>query len=197
MQAISLLAPGLLLSMPQLSDPNFTRAVVLMLEHDEEGSFGLIVNQESELTVAELLKELDTEWTGAADESVWSGGPVMPGSGWMLHNGSEHLGPSSATLRDALDETGTLKVADGLFMSTSVGNIRILSQNPADRMRLILGYSGWSTGQLASEMAAGSWLHCDIDIDILFDCPARDMWERCLQSMGLSPETIVQSRGIH
>jgi putative transcriptional regulator len=197
MQEIRLLAPGLLLSMPQLSDPHFSRAVVLMLEHDDEGSFGLIVNQESELMVTDLMAGIDTEWTGDPGEKVWAGGPVMPGSGWVLHNGSEHLGPSSATLNDALDETGTLKVSDQLFMSTSEGNIKTLSTHPAARMRMLLGYSGWSTGQLAAEMAAGSWLHCDIDMDILFDCPGNEMWDRCLKSMGLSPETIVQSRGIH
>jgi len=197
MQVIRLLAPGFLLSMPQLSDPHFTRAVVLMLEHDDEGSFGLIVNQESDLTITELMAGIDAEWSGADDEKVWAGGPVMPGSGWVLHNGSAELGPSSDTLNDALDETGTLKVTDDLFMSTSVGNITLLAKHPAERMRLLLGYSGWSTGQLAAEMAAGSWLHCDLNMDILFDCPGEKMWERCLQSMGLSPESIVQSRGTH
>ncbi len=197
MQEISLLAPGLLLSMPQLSDPNFTRAVVLMLEHNEEGSFGLVVNQESQLSITELMGELETPWAGDAKANVWAGGPVMPGSGWVLHDGSAKLGPISKTLGDALDQTGTLQVIDGLFMSTSVGNIKLLSEHPARRMRFLLGYSGWSAGQLTAEMTAGSWLHCDIDIDILFDCPGDAMWERCLETMGLSPETIVQSRGVH
>ena len=197
MQEINLLAPGLLLSMPQLSDPNFTRAVVLMLEHDDDGSFGLIVNHESQLSVVELLDGLDAEWAGAPDAKVWAGGPVMPGSGWALHNGSPRLGPSSRTLNDALDETGTLEVSEGLFMSTSVDNIKLLAQYPTERLRILLGYSGWSSGQLAAEMAAGSWLHCDIDLDILFDSPADEMWERCLKSMGLSAENIVQSRGVH
>ncbi len=183
--------------MPQLNDPHFSRAVVLMIEHDDEGSFGLIVNHESELTITELMAGLDTEWAGAEDAKVWAGGPVMPGSGWVLHNGSELLGRSSTTLSEALDETGTVKINDELFLSTSVGNIKTLSGNPTDRMRMLLGYSGWSTGQLAEEMAAGSWLHCDLDTNILFDCPPDEMWERCLAKMGLSPEMIFQSRGVH
>jgi len=183
--------------MPQLSDPNFTRAVVLMLEHNDEGSFGLIVNHESKLTVARLLGDLDTEWHGDQDANVWAGGPVMPGSGWVLHSGSDKLGPASPTLSDALEETGTLDVTDGLYMTTSVDNIKLLAQSPPDHMRLLLGYSGWSGGQLAAEMAAGSWLHCDIDQQILFGSAGEDMWSRCLTAMGLSPESLIQSRGIH
>lgn len=197
MQEISLLAPGLLLSMPQLTDPNFTRAVVLMLEHNDEGSFGLVVNQESDLSMFKLMAGLESEWAGEPRANVWAGGPVMPGSGWVLHDGSDMVGRASDTLSDALDETGTMKITEGLFMSTSVDNIKTLAENPPDRMRVLLGYSGWSGGQLAAEMAAGSWLHCDVDMDILFRCPAEKMWERCLEKMGLSPESIVQSRGVH
>ena len=191
------LAPGLLLSMPQLADPNFARAVVLMLEHNEEGSFGLIVNHESELPVSQLLGGIDATWTGDPDAVVWAGGPVMPGSGWVLHTGSDELGPVSHTLGGALDESGTLRVSEELFMSTSEGNLKILAQHPPKRTRFLLGYSGWGGGQLAAEMAAGSWLHCDIDLDILFDSPSDEMWYDCLQSMGLSPESLVQAHGVH
>ena len=196
-QEIRALAPGFLLSMPQLADPNFSRSVVLVLEHDDEGSFGLIVNHESELSVAELVSALGSEWRGDDDEKVWAGGPVMPGSGWVLHSGSQFLGTSSTTLGDALDETGTLMVRDDLFLSTSVGNVKTLAEHPAERMRFLLGYSGWSGGQLADEMVRGSWLHCEIDMEILFDSPCDEMWERCLRRMGLSPECIVQSTGVH
>jgi putative transcriptional regulator len=64
-------------------------------------------------------------------------------------------------------------------------------------MRFLLGYSGWAAGQLAQEMAQGSWLHADINTEILFDSPAENMWERCLKNIGIDPESIVQSRGVH
>jgi len=183
--------------MPQLSDPNFTRAVVLMLDHGDEGSFGLIVNHPSTMEVAELMTGLEVDWCGKHDAVVWAGGPVMPNSGWILHSGSDELPNASDTLDQALEATGHMKVCDGLFMSTSEENIRILAEAPPQRMRFLLGYSGWAGGQLAQEMAQGSWLHADINTDILFDANVEDMWALCLKNIGIDPESIVQSSGIH
>jgi putative transcriptional regulator len=191
------LAPGLLLSMPQLSDPNFARAVVLMLDHGEDGSFGLIMNQPTSMSVAEILTSLEVDWLGDFDAVVWSGGPVMPTSGWVLHTGSDELSPASDTLDHALEFSGTLKIQEGLFMSTSEENIKILAETAPDEMRFLIGYSGWASGQLAEEMAQGSWLHADIDTKILFESSADEMWERCLNKMGIDPKSIVQSRGVH
>ena len=56
------LAPGLLLAMPQLADPNFSRAVVLMIEHGDSGSFGLVINHPSPIRAAELLESLEMNW---------------------------------------------------------------------------------------------------------------------------------------
>ena len=191
------LAPGLLLSMPQLSDPHFTRAVVLMLDHTDEGSFGLVLNHASTMEVAELVGHIEVEWCGDPEAKVYSGGPVMPGSAWAVHSGCKLLPEASSNLDDAMNLTGNLRVNDGLFMSTSEENIKILSESPPDRLRVLLGYSGWAGGQLAQEMAQGSWLHADINTDILFDAPPDQMWELCLRDLGIDPESIVQSHGVH
>lgn len=191
------LAPGLLLSMPQLADPYFTRAVVLMLDHNDLGSFGLIVNQPSTLAVSELVRTLSVDWAGNPEAAVYSGGPVMPGSGWVMHSGSERLAPADASLDAALEGTGTVRVASGLYVTTSQDNIKLLATEPPKQIRVLLGYSGWSDGQLAREMARGSWLHADIDNEILFACPAEEMWQRLLSKMGIDPESIVQSHGVH
>ena len=79
------LAPGLLLAMPQLSDPNFSRAVVLMIEHSANGSFGLVVNHPSPIKASELLDSLEMSWRGEDSAVVWAGGPVSPSTGWVLH----------------------------------------------------------------------------------------------------------------
>jgi putative transcriptional regulator len=191
------LAPGLLLSMPQLSDPNFTRAVVLMLDHGDDGSFGLILNHPTPLSVSEVLSSLEVDWCGDSEAVVWSGGPVMPTSGWMLHSGCDELAAPSETLDHALEFSGTLRVSDSLYMSTSEENIKILAEAAPERLRFLMGYAGWSEGQLASEMAEGSWLHADINSDILFGASAEEMWALCLKNMGIDPEAIVQSRGVH
>src|SRR5512140_3601048 len=91
------LAPGLLLAMPQLVDPNFTRSVVLMIEHGDKGSFGLVINQPSPIRASELLGSLDMVWRGADEEVVWAGGPVSPTTGSLRHEPSGASDPTAPT----------------------------------------------------------------------------------------------------
>jgi putative transcriptional regulator len=151
------IAPGLLLAMPQLEDPNFVRSVVLMVEHNSEGSFGLILNRPSDLKVTEVLETLSIEWSGDDDEVVWSGGPVMPRTGWVLHEPTDL---------------------------------------PA-RMRFVLGFSGWGSSQLESELASGAWLAAEASAEIIFETPAEAMWETVLRSLGIDPATLVSVHGVH
>lgn len=191
------LAPGLLLSMPHLADPNFHRAVVLMVEHDDEGSFGLVLNQPSEMYVSQLFDMLDMRWNGPDDDVVWTGGPVMPTSGWVLHGSSDAVGPGAADLSAGLEGDGTIAIVPGLDLSTSPEKLERLADEPPPQIRFLLGYSGWGPGQLAEEMARGSWLHADVALDIVFGVPPDEMWARALRSIGVDPETIVRSRGVH
>ena len=184
------LAPGLLLAMPHLIDPNFTRAVVLMIEHNDDGSFGLVINQPSDMEAATLLGAMDIEWAGEEGALVWSGGPVQPTSGWVLHSPLDDDD-------DAHDPGGTIELIPGVALSTSPEKLRSLAVDPPPHLRLLLGYSGWGPGQLASEMARGSWLHADATPSLIFDTPADELWAAALRSLGVDPEAIVQGRGIH
>lgn len=187
------LAPGLLLAMPQLMDPNFTRSVVLMIEHGDGGSFGLVINQPSPIRASELLGSLDMPWRGADDEVVWAGGPVAPTTGWVLHEPIASLNPTRG-----LGSSGTIEVSEDVALSTSPEKLRVLAASPPRRMRLLLGYSGWASGQLASEMARGSWLVAEADPALIFDTPAADIWARAMASLGIAnPESVVQGRGVH
>ncbi|MEZ4403187.1 MAG: YqgE/AlgH family protein [Kofleriaceae bacterium] len=181
------LAPGLLVAMPQLDDPNFARAVVLMIEHDDDGSFGLVINQPSPIRTRDLLDSLDMAWGGDDDARVWSGGPVSPGTGWVLHEPVAALGRGP----------GTAAIAPGVVLSTSNDRLRLLASAPPTRMRLLLGYSGWGPGQLASEMAEGSWLHADLDPRIVFDLEPDAMWTAAVASLGINPDAVVVGRGVH
>ena len=191
------LAPGLLLAMPHLVDPNFHRAVVLMIEHNDEGSFGLIINRPMTMSVSQLLVALDMTWRGDTGAVVWTGGPVMPTSGWVLHEPSARVGRGAATLQAGLEADGTVSFAAGLDLSTSPDKLRLIAEAPPERTRFLLGYSGWGPGQLADEMARGSWLHADPDPELIFETPAEVLWESALRSLGVSPEAIVQGSGIH
>jgi len=182
------LAPGLLIAMPQLVDPNFTRSVVLMIEHNEHGSFGLVINQPGPITAGELLDSMAMPWRGDPDTVVWLGGPVSPSTGWILH----------APMFDLDEHSGTTRVGDGIDLSTSPERLRALANQPPERLRLLLGYSGWGPGQLAQEMAQGSWLAADLDADIVFALDPDAMWTAAVRSVGIdNPDALVGGRGTH
>jgi putative transcriptional regulator len=183
------IAPGLLLAMPQLHDPNFSHAVVLMIEHGDGGSFGLVVNQPSPIKATELLQSLDMSWGGDTQAVVWSGGPVSPTTGWVLHQPIDQL--DMRPWRGG----GTIDVAPGIALTTSPDRLRTIATAPPDRVRLLLGYSGWAPGQLAEEMSRGAWLHAEADPSLIFDAPPSELWARAIRSLGINPESLIQGRG--
>ncbi len=180
------LAPGLLIAMPQLLDPNFRRAVVLLVHHDDEGTFGLVVNREAEITVERLCDALDIDWGGDDAMSLGWGGPVQPNTGWMIFDSSD---------RQALDEaTG---VAPGLHVAGSLDALRRVAMDPPEHLRLLLGYAGWAPGQLEQELAQGAWLLAPASPEVVFDVEPEAMWEHVVRSLGIDPTTLVATPGVH
>ena len=177
---LSLDPPFFLVAMPQVLDPFFHRAVVVVLEHNAEGSFGYIVNRPVEFTVRELLGGLEMDWEGPPDEIGWFGGPVQPQMGTALfdHSGLELAG-QIMPVRPPTHLTADLEV------------IRQLAGTPPDRFRLILGYSGWGAGQLDEEMNRNDWLVAPFDSDILFTRDPESTWVRALASIDVKPESLA------
>jgi putative transcriptional regulator len=182
------LAPGLLLAMPQLADPNFSRAVVLMIEHSDKGSFGLVINHPSPIRAAELLDSLEMSWRGDDSAVVWAGGPVSPSTGWVLH---EPIGIAQA------GNGGTIEITSNISLSTSHDRLRVIASQPPRNIRLLLGYSGWGPGQLATEMARGAWLHTSVDPDLVFDTPADEIWDTAMRTLGINPRDLFVGRGVN
>jgi putative transcriptional regulator len=182
------LAPGLLLAMPQLADPNFSRAVILMVEHGEQGSFGLVINHPSPIRAAELLESLEMSWRGEESAVVWAGGPVSPSTGWVLHE--------PVVLAEA-GNGGTIAITSSISLSTSPDRLRAIASQPPRNIRLLLGYSGWAPGQLAHEMARGAWLHTSADPQLVFRTPADQMWETAMRSLGIDPRDLFTGRGVN
>jgi putative transcriptional regulator len=180
------LAPGLLLAMPQLADPNFSRAVVLMIEHSEQGSFGLVINHPSAIRATELLESLEMAWRGDAAAVVWAGGPVSPSTGWVLHD------PVATSVVQ-----GTIEITSTIALSTSPDRLRAIASQPPRNVRLLLGYSGWGPGQLAQEMARGAWLHTEADPRLVFGTPHDEMWEAAMSSLGVNPGDVLVGRGVN
>jgi putative transcriptional regulator len=179
------LAPGLLLAMPQLADPNFSRAVVLMIEHGDQGSFGLVINHPSPIKASELLDSLEMIWRGEDSAVVWAGGPVSPSTGWVLHE------PVGGT------QPGTIEITSTISLSTSPDRLRAIANQPPRNVRLLLGYSGWGPGQLAQEMARGAWLHTAADPRLVFETPPDEIWDRAMKSLGINPRDLFTGRGVN
>jgi len=184
---MSSLAPALLLSMPQLVDPNFIRTVVLLCKHNEEGAFGLVMNRPL-VTSGRVVVNLEPPVSTERELEVWTGGPVEPERSWMLVAGR----PEEQQLFSGVP------IVEGLFLSTSPDLLRrMLDPVPPPHARLIVGYSGWGPGQLEAELQESSWLMSDVDRDLLFNTPADRMWERAIRRLGADPAALHVSRGVH
>ena len=180
------LAPALLLSMPQMADPNFARTVILLCKHNDDGAFGLVVNRPL-VTMGRVIVNSDPPVETERELEVWVGGPVEPQSSWML-------------VGDHEEETGRggMRICDGLYLSTSPDRLsRLLEPNPPPRTRLVIGYSGWGAGQLEFELAESAWLLSDVNADLIFSTPPERMWETAIRRLGADPAALQMSRGVH
>ena len=179
------LAPALLVAMPQLLDPNFKRSVVLLVHHDAEGTFGVVLNRTTEILAPELCESIEVDWRGEPDASVHWGGPVQPQTGWVLFDG-----PDS-------DDDEVRDVTSGLHFAGSLDVLRRMATTPPDRLRVMLGYAGWGPGQLELELTEGAWLVAPVDPHTVFDVDLEEMWGYVVRSLGIEPATLVSSRGVH
>ena len=174
---------ALLLSMPQLQDPNFARTVVLLCEYSAEGAFGLVLNRPTDMPAVDMVR-LEPPVTNGNGMVLWIGGPVEPQRGWILL-GDEPLADFKC-------------IRQGLYLSTSPVLLRdVLEMRPAPRARVLAGYAGWGAGQLDAELAQSAWLMADVDLDLVFDVPADTMWETAIRRLGADPSTLTTSHGVH
>jgi len=172
--------------MPQLLDPNFERAVVLMVHHDASGSFGVVLNRRTELNAPNLCATLEIEWKGRPDDYIDWGGPVQPQTGWVI------FGDEAA--RTITDEV--TPVADGLFCAGSLDVLRHVAAQPVDHVRVLLGYAGWGPGQLEGERAQGAWPSAPVSCRVVFHVPPEGMWSHVLPDLGIAPAPAVPSHGL-
>jgi putative transcriptional regulator len=163
--------PGnLLISEPFLQDENFVRSVVLLCDHNADGSFGLVLNKPSILHLSELIEELSF-----IENEVYIGGPVEQNTLHFIYFGAK-----------ALD--GSIQIGENLWWGGDFNSlIEKLKLNIIDHhsIRFFLGYSGWSTGQLSDELAENTWIVSreKIDPKLLENTP-EELWKILLKNMG-------------
>jgi putative transcriptional regulator len=176
--------PALLVSMPQLQDPNFAHTVVLLCEFNPDGAFGLVINRPTDVSANEMIR-LEPPLARANDLPLWIGGPVEQQRGWIL-------------VADAPDGEEFKTIRDGLYLSTSPALLRaVLEARPAPRARVLAGYAGWAPGQLDEEIAQSAWLMSRIDLDVVFDTEPSLMWETVIRRLGADPAALTMSHGVH
>lgn len=179
------LAPTLLLAMPQMEDPNFSRSVVLLCKHEPEGAMGLIVNRPTGTLVSSVI-DLEPPLRQDNGLEIWEGGPVETERGWLL-------------LADEPSAGETIDIATGIFLSGSMDVLRssIESETVSGRARFLLGYAGWSAGQLEAELAASAWLTADVSSALIFGTEPGHMWQAAIRSLGVDPYSLQMGSGVH
>lgn len=177
------LAGQFLLALPGMGDPRFHRAMIAMLVHDQDGALGIALGQERDLTLHELLEDLDIDPGVAPDCAVLDGGPVKPQRGFVLHS-PEWQGP------------GTILAGELCALSGSLEVLRAIAAGRGPQRFLVaLGYAGWSGGQLEGELRQHGWQVLGGSETILYDTPADLRWTRCWQSLGIDPALLAGETG--
>ena len=170
------LAGQLLVATPELDDPNFSQTIVYMVQHDERGALGVVINRVLAAgPLGKLLEGLGIE-EGSDSEAkirVHYGGPVDLGRGVMLH--------SPDYLQD-----DPIVVDELAAFSFTLDALRDIARGSGPRHSLFaLGYAGWAPDQLEGEIARGSWFTIAPDEALLFDDAIDTKWERALARRGV------------
>jgi putative transcriptional regulator len=175
----------LLIAMPSLLDTLFERSVSLVCQHDADGAMGLVLNQGSEFTLGALFDQLDLfcENPALRNVPVLTGGPVQPERGFVLH-------------QDGGDWESSLHLSNGLTVSTSRDILQALAAgNGPEQYIVLLGYSGWSAGQLEQEIAENSWLSAPASNAIIFQAPLEQRWRAAAQLLGVDVSLMAAQSG--
>jgi putative transcriptional regulator len=173
-----LIQPGtLLVAEPFMLDPNFRRSVVIICEHEAQGTTGFILNRPLEMNIQDLIPDFPE-----SKAAIHMGGPVGIDSLHYLHNVGSLLDDSQ-------------EIVPGVFWGGDFEKLRFLMENGVikdDNIKFFVGYSGWSEGQLVEEMAENTWLLDTMDANYLFRIKPFVLWQTVLDNKGDIYTVIAQ-----
>lgn len=175
----------LLVAMPQMGDPRFHKAVIFMCSHDANGAMGLVINHILPgLELSELLTQLHIEDAQPDDDiPVMSGGPVETARGFILHEGG-------------FSQVESLKIESDIYVTGTIDALKAVARGQGpEKMLFILGYAGWTAGQLDQEIQENVWLVTDADADVIFNGDADDRWDRAIRKIGVDPSMLSGEAG--
>ena len=182
-----------LIAMPDLLDPNFYQSVTYIIEHDEQGAMGMVINHPLNVDFDELFAQLDIPIENSessqgnnnymGNKKVISGGPVQIERGFIIHSPHGSWG-------------ATMMLSDEIALTTSQDILSAISKNkgPSD-VEVILGYAGWEAGQLDHEMLENSWLSVKACPEILFHTPHAKRWKAAAKLIGIDISQLSSETG--
>jgi putative transcriptional regulator len=170
-----------LIANPVLPDPNFSRTVILLCNHDDEGSFGLVINRSAPINPKEVFAQIGMSEVPTG--KIYVGGPVSTSQVFYLCYSEEPL-PELET------------ICDGVYLGMSwelLDNLMPRLKDPEKNIRFYLGYSGWGAGQLADEMTRLSWLTTEACGEFVFQENEDGVWANVVRSLGKDYVYLTQA----
>lgn len=173
-----------LVAMPSLEDETFSHTVSLLCEHNDGGAVGLVINRPTDLKLSDMMEQMGLEHAALNPEAiVYWGGPVQPERGFVIHRAPGGW------------ET-CMPVGDSLYVTTSRDILRAIGQGQGpSEYCVVLGYAGWSEGQLEQEILHNAWLNTPVDQSILFATPVRERWQAATRLLGVDVTQLAGSAG--
>jgi putative transcriptional regulator len=164
------LAGQFLIASPDMGDKRFARTVILMIEHNPRGAFGIVVNRPiGERPLADILRSLGGNAAGVEGTArIFWGGPVQPQVGFVIH---------TAEYR----RTGTIDIDGRIAMTSSLEVVQdIATHKGPEKSLLAVGYAGWGPGQLEGELRVQAWFTAPADAKLVFDDDRETLWDKAL-----------------
>ena len=183
--SMSSLKNQILISMPHMNDPFFSKSVVYICEHGNSGAMGMIVNKN--LDAPGLRKIFDRFFKvekpyNMVKGNIFLGGPVLLEKGIILHH-SDYSSPKS------------ISISKSVSLTSDQGALEDLKREGKVPFKLMLGHAGWSAGQLEREIENGDWLIQSTTSDFIFNLPPDQMWEYAAKSIGLDTDSSLGISG--
>lgn len=184
MQSINL-TDHFLIAMPAMDDPFFSKSLIYIAEHNEQGALGIIVNRPIDMNLATLFDKINVPFASSklANLPVFFGGPVQTDRGFVLH-------------RPLGEWQSTLAVNQDVGLTTSRDVLQaVASDDPSCEMIVSLGYSGWGAGQLEQELAQNAWLTVPASQHVLFDLPYEERLPSAMEILGIDFTNLAEKAG--
>ena len=187
MQSINL-TDHFLIAMPAMDDPYFSKSLIYIAEHNDQGALGIIVNRPINMNLATLFEKIDVPFesatsTNMANLPVFFGGPVQTDRGFVLH-------------RPVGDWQSTLAVNQDVGLTSSRDVLQAVArQGQPHEIVVTIGYSGWGAGQLEHELAQNAWLTVPADPHILFDLPYEERLPSAMEILGIDFTHLAEHAG--